>query len=478
MNTGKRSRLISRALKIALLIVAAYTVYALGASTLAHAFPKSVSETARQRFDSTDFYGGETAGPDRVLLAETARDGLNLRLELVRSAQESLDIVSHNILAGDSTAAFLGEVLLAAERGVQVRLLTDAKVGTEEEAGAILRLLDTHENISCRGFNPLNLLKPWAWHTVLHDKFILVDDTYLLLGGRNLDDRFFAPAGYEGRVADDREVLVWGDTSAQSVLPDAAAYMDLLWGSPLSDGRPGRLRATDPAPAALFERTAAFEAQNPDFFATDLEDYLAGMLPTGKVSLIYNPVAVGQKEPWVGYQLRALALDATRSVLIQTPYATANRLLLDALTLAGQDAEVVYLTNSMAGSPNIPAFSNYYYNRVRFVRTGAALYEYQSVHSIHGKAIVIDGRLSAIGSYNLDDRSLHLDTETMLIIDSEPLAAQLTAAMGEYMARSLLVGPDNRYVSSPQVRALPVPPMKQAFMFTGSVFSRMFQFLV
>lgn len=77
-----------------------------------------------------------------------------------------------------------------------------------------------------------------------------------------------------------------------------------------------------------------------------------------------------------------------------------------------------YLTNSMASSPNYPAFSAYSSQRAKFLATGVEIYEYQSTDSIHGKSCVADGRISVVGSFNLDDRSLYIDTESVLIIDS------------------------------------------------------------
>ena len=42
-------------------------------------------------------------------------------------------------------------------------------------------------------------------------------------------------------------------------------------------------------------------------------------------------------------------------------------------------------------------------------------------HSCHTKAVLIDDRMSIVGSYNMDMRSTYQDTELMLAIDSEEL---------------------------------------------------------
>ena len=55
---------------------------------------------------------------------------------------------------------------------------------------------------------------------------------------------------------------------------------------------------------------------------------------------------------------------------------------------------------------------------------------------MHTQAVLIDDRLSVVGSYNLDMRSTYLDTELMLVIDSEKLNQQIRATESDYMEKS------------------------------------------
>lgn len=52
------------------------------------------------------------------------------------------------------------------------------------------------------------------------------------------------------------------------------------------------------------------------------------------------------------------------------------------------------------------------------------------------KAVLIDERLSVVGSYNLDMRSTYLDTELMLVIDSKKLNQQIRSTEADYMEKS------------------------------------------
>ncbi|MDQ7862931.1 hypothetical protein RCO48_23580 [Peribacillus frigoritolerans] len=56
-----------------------------------------------------------------------------------------------------------------------------------------------------------------------------------------------------------------------------------------------------------------------------------------------------------------------------------------------------------------------------------------------------DQRLSAVGSYNLDSRSAFLNTESMVVIDSERFAAQLIGAIDSKIKNSTLIA-DNKKI--------------------------------
>ena len=66
--------------------------------------------------------------------------------------------------------------------------------------------------------------------------------------------------------------------------------------------------------------------------------------------------------------------------------------------------------------------------------------------SLHAKAYVFDRKRIFIGSANLDPRSMHLNTETGLMIDSPELARQVTARFDAIAspANSFVVALDER----------------------------------
>lgn len=465
-------------------LVFVYVLYAILASSLS-CLPrkKQKLEKTESPFAQDSYFGNGGAGPDRICLLESPVEGLGVRLELFQSARETLDVVCHTIHTGLSTSAFFDEIRLAAERGVKVRILMDGKASIIRPAVTrMVRALAAHPNIECRYYNPFQLLKPWKWHFLMHDKFIVVDGQYLLLGGRNIGDKFFAPDSYTGKVSNDRDVLVWnrqaGPERGGSVLGQVETYFDTLWHcrdcKPFSlfrDSKANRERKIE----KLHAESMQFRLQNPAYYEAPLEGFLARTWNTGKISLLHNPVAAQWKAPWIWQQMQRMAMHAREAVVLQTPYITGNSTILKAFRQISEKSDFSVLTNSAASTPNFPAFSNYYSQRRKFIATGAQIYEYQSSHSIHGKAMVVDGRLGVIGSFNMDDRSMHLDTEIMLVVDCEAFAGTLSAAIGTYQAQSLRVNSENDYIIPEGSQKAAIPVFKTPLLRVVSIFSMALQ---
>ena len=476
-------------LRVVSALLTIYLAYWILGALVAPALPARVAEDTKRAFDPQSCYG-PAEGPDRVLLVEAPDDAFDKRIQLIDQAEHTLDISYHTVEWGTCAQQFFGAVLDAADRGVQVRFVIDGLIGgiNEHQEGVGVALY-THPNIQYVRYNPLDLKRPWLINSRLHDKFIIVDDKLMMLGGRNIGDKYFGPEGFEKNLSYDRDVVIYNTRhgqadASQSALEQVRGYMDQLLALDITRPAYGSLsdKQRQRAESARHEMGAAYDAirrQRPELFSIPLGNYEGMTLPTNKVTLLHNPPHGKKKEPVLGYQLAALALDAQESVILQSPYTVARKPMRQVFAqVAQQVPRFELLTNSMASSPNIPAFSNYRAMRGRIVDTGVTIYEFQGTDSIHAKTLLLDGRLCAVGSMNMDERSLYLDTETMLVIDSEPLCQQLTAIMGEYQANSLVVGADNRYIDDPAVPAGPVSWVKKLLFGLASIVTVPFGYLI
>jgi len=428
-----------------------------------------VSVETSASFSMNNFFG-QYEIPERVMLLEDSRESFFHRVNLITKAEKRILFTTYAFNGGETSDIIIGALLYAAERGVNVTLLHNAIGGAMP--GNYINVLAAHDNIDVYRFNRFNFFQPQFINAALHDKYMVVDDIYLILGGRNLGDRYYAPDGFTGRQTLDREVLVFNtDPDFNGSIADVTDYFHDKINS-------------DHTAQYNREQGRGWETEKNRFIIRYLEhqnrlgltqfDYHEGTVGVNRITLITNNFDTPKNESIVAYNLMRMTQNS-QVIVAQSPYVslTGGSFEIFAETVMGRD--VTLLTNSLASSPNLPSFSSYLVSRQRIVNTGISLYEFQDTHtSIHGKTYLFDGRLTAIGSFNLNERSIRSDTESMLIIDSERFHDITLEAINHQIARSLRVNSDNRYDLISTVEEAHVSLVKR-FVFTAA--GHIFRFL-
>jgi putative cardiolipin synthase len=295
----------------------------------------------------------------------------------------------------------------------------------------------------------------------MHNKAWIVDGACAIVGGRNIGDEYFDASGhFNFRDLD----LVLRGAPVQAMQRIFESY----WGHRLA--RPLRrisraayrrralrklARALDtawaaPAARPFFDRLASAPLMTRLLNGAADSDLLS--LPAGAVRVMADPPgkATG-RVPVAECLAREIydALDgAEREALIISPYfvpGEAGAARIEAMARRGVRVSVV--TNSLAATDVVAVHGGYARYRERLLSAGVALHELKpsgeegrSVFgsrgaSLHTKAFAIDGRLAFVGSFNLDQRSVALNTEMGTFIED----ARIAALVGDEHAR--LIGP-------------------------------------
>ena len=111
-------------------------------------------------------------------------------------------------------------------------------------------------------------------------------------------------------------------------------------------------------------------------------------------------------------------------VTVLTPYIICGQeMYQDMRDVCQNVSSLEILTNDVASGANPWGCTDYMNQKKKIWNTGVQVYEYLGGHSMHTKAMVVDDRLSVVGSYNMDMRSTYQDTEMMLAVDSKELNA-------------------------------------------------------
>lgn len=394
-------------------------------------------------------------------LLNVGDEALEWRLRLIDSATESIDL--QTFLWTDDTVGLviLRHLLDAADRGVRVRLLLDDTF-TATHAEAIWDI-DHHPNVAYRIYNPfgrrtesmvlrqlMNLGDFGRLDHRMHNKIMIVDNRASILGGRNLADEYFG--WHEEANFRDLELLTAGEgVQRLSALFDE--YWNNDWSFPEAMVNPYSEAYRTPeefvqwlssvAPRKLNEgeatRVAAWRALAVGAHPFTYEVIADTPAPT-------HPELKDELPNQLAQRLVERIDEAERDLLVVTAYLIPTPELEAALERAtGRGVCVTILTNSLRSNNHLSAHSAYRKHIHRLLEMGVELYEVRTwardrdhymrspvdaKHlGLHGKFALIDSRYSFIGSANLDPRSLRLNTEMSLMVDSPELNAELRALL-------------------------------------------------
>ena len=390
-----------------------------------------------------------------------------VRMQIAEKAEKTLD-VQYFVLQQDETGQLLlGALLAAADRGVRVRILLDDALGID--GGAKIRPLSAHSNIEIRVFNPYvarqeltflrsieYLLQVGKLDYRMHNKLFVGDNAVAVTGGRNVGDEYFQAS----------TELEFGDFDlavAGPMVRDLSGTFDLFWNDRLAipvEAQPlGKPSAADleKARAALAEHR---EKSASSVYVTTLGkgDQLAEML-SGKRRLVWAKATLAYDSPdkastvhgdYPGQLMWKRVAVATESVksdlIIVSPYLVPGPAEMKLIReLRERGVRVRILTNSLASTDMPIVHAGYRNYRVPLLQMGVELYEVRrrlgepetkrgplksastGLFALHAKVFVFDRERAFVGSMNFDQRSLRLNTELGLIIDSREIAQEIAA---------------------------------------------------
>ena len=465
--------------RILLLLLLAYLLYLLCGALVPFAFQPAVSADFQAAFDLGSFYGDGC--PDRAALLADNVDALDARVRIINEAQERIIFTNFDIRDGESGRDIAAALLAAAKRGVDVKILVDGLNATFYTAPSpTFQALGRLPNVEFRFYNVPNPLMPWTFNGLMHDKYIIVDDRFLLIGGRNTFDKFLGDAWPDDRRTHDLDVLLYNTAAGtaeagESVLFQIEDYFRTVWDGdhtsvhlekPLFGG------PADKAEAMLTARIADMANLRPQLFPETAVDYEALTVPLQKVTFIHNPTGILAKEPWVWWQVQQFMEHAQERVYLQTPYAVCNAPMYEGLARVAAKGIPFGMQVAATGiGDNFMASSDYTRNKGRVLDTGVTVYEWYGDYSTHGKSLLIDRDLALVGSYNLDMRSTYIDTEMMLVFHGEEFNALLADYLEEMEAQSLQAVDETAYVPKQGVEPWDNGDWKHAlFPFTSVVF--------
>lgn len=443
-----------------------------GCASVDFDYPKPES-TALQSTDDT-FLGQQLSElddkhPDEsgFYLLEDGIDALAVRILIAERAERTLDAQYYLITNDDIGYAFIGALLRAADRGVRVRLLLDDIQTKGYDAG--MAALDSHPNFEVRIFNPfgvrgvraLNFTDLGRVNRRMHNKSMTADNQITIIGGRNIAAEYFAA----------HVDVNFGDVDVVGIGPivrDVSNMFDTYWNHRQAAPVPAFAKMPDDPAAALeyvrgnIEKAMQRLRETPyaDVFRESYSDAIEQDLDTftwSTYELAYDSPDKADKKKAKTADSIVTSLDkavqsAKWELIVVSPYFVPLKSGIKYLAaLEARGVDVIIVTNSLAATNHSVVHSGYAPYRKALLESGVELREVRpdafitgvdrieraghggagaSLATLHTKAFIVDRERFFLGSFNWDPRSMDINTELGVIMDSPELAK---SAVGRLM---------------------------------------------
>ena len=383
-------------------------------------------------------------------------DAFGARLALMSQAQLSIDAQYFMMKPDNAGLVFAAKLLEAADRGVKVRFLLDDIFTTVEDAD--LAMLDNHPNIEMRIFNPISRKGIYVFNYLghfslanrrMHNKSLTIDNAVSVVGGRNLAVEYY-------QLETSGEFIDFDMLAVGPIVKQVSASFDDYWNHELAVPMAALYSGKDAEKVAQ-ERIAittemaeagdsiyAEAIHTPlmqKFWTQSVDPYIAdARFIADNPQKLLEKVADDQKI--VAQEVRQALAEAESEIILFTPYFIPGKGGIEFIQqLRAKGIRVVLLTNSLGTNNHTSVHSAYMSYRKDLLKAGVELWEARPDAAkitaedgttelehltLHTKGILIDRKRVFVGSLNLDPRSIDINTEMGVLIDSPDLASLLT----------------------------------------------------
>lgn len=400
-----------------------------------------------------------------VILLNDNKLAFLARVAAIDLADLSLDLQYYHWQADEVGMILMERLLRAADRGVRVRLLIDDSNSWDStRKQTALALINHHPNIQVKIYNPLGGTYSGSGMRTLailgnfnrvnhrmHNKLFIADNQLAIFGGRNIGNIYFGVG--KKKNFRDMDVLAVGHQ-----VDDISTAFDDYWNSEwtyrieLLDQ--SEFTTQDLEEGALRLKQQINEASDFPYKIPSREDLLKRLkqlsikLDWAELEVFADPPRkdLQEKSRHVNSQMQDADFAAKDEALISSPYFIPSEELISRLgEQVKRGVNVKILTNSLASNDVTLAQYGYASRRRDILKSGVEIYElrtdaidrenYMAVQNLdsdlglHAKVSVIDSSRVLIGSFNIDPRSNNINTEVVVMVNSEALAKKVRQAL-------------------------------------------------
>ena len=411
-------------------------------------------------------------GLTAFFLLDDAFLSISSRLHLIKKAQRHIDLQYYIWEDDELGHLLLSELLIAADRGVLVRLLIDDQNGTELDSS--LEQLIQHPNFDIKIYNPYKfryfrkldyLFRAARINRRMHNKLIIADGEIAVTGGRNISRKYFdASDQFEFT---DCDILFYGP----AVIEANQIFLS-FWNDDLSCPVQHFLKSG--TLIGLEQLRKKYESESL-VKTTDKQKLFQAERRLREYHLASKPIRwakahfIGDHPNKTRHQAKPQELLYTKflkmmgkpqhNLQLVSAYFVPTKSGVELLqNIKASNVDIRIITNSYLAN-NVPVVHAFYQKyRKQLLTLGIKLYEFKPFiqqkkrtwyevatgnvipaenknrSCLHAKFFDVDQKVF-IGSFNFDPRSKSLNTEVGLVLESETLQQEIQQRLSQALPR-------------------------------------------
>jgi cardiolipin synthase len=323
----------------------------------------------------------------------------------VKNAKKSIWLEFYIITYDKVTAELLGELALARDRGVDVKVIYDHLGSWMYPGYKDMKDFFKKRKINAKASLPIKLFSSRYFQRPdlrNHRKIAVIDGRVGFMGSQNIIDKTY------NKAKNIRRGLGWKELMVRLEGP-VVRQLELVFGNDWY---------------AETEENIIKDLK-PLTFSNDNKKQLCQLLPSGPGYKTENNLKA----------FNNLLYNARKKAVITSPYFVPDESMLGAITTAAErGVEVTLFVSEIGDQFFVYHAQRSYYERL--MQSGINIYMYKSPTVLHSKHMTIDDDIAVIGSSNMDIRSLELNQEVSLLIKSKSFVQDMRKVEASYLKRS------------------------------------------
>jgi len=384
------------------------------------------------------------------------------RWKVMGEARQTLDI-QYFIIDNDAFGlGLLGMCLKKAQEGVKIRLMVDArgssKLSLKVMAKGYLEELAKLPNVSVKVYNPFQSSLIGAitdFRRIVssnHDKILIVDGRYAIIGGRNIADEYLVDAVDNAKAWRDTDVLIDSEKVASQLQAAFEEEFNILKAFEVGRSLVGmtkyrtlqmeigyaamdaalNLRGPISATSRFSTQAAILKQLNEQLSGyknmTGFADFeLADKSHQCPVHILDSNSISGPRNDITENIVKYID-GSRREIIIQNPYVVLTPRAEAALKRAARRrVPILVHTNSPQTSDSFPTEAMLYRDWKSILRDMPTMRIFARVNEgqLHGKNFVFDRKIGVVGTYNFDFLSEKVNSEVVAAVKSPEFATEL-----------------------------------------------------